>query len=135
MIFGIPYSEVKKKMTKKKKSEAAIAKEFATHISKRLKRDMMYAIKKSNHVYEPGQSDIDLFLCPHEGKLSPYFYVWMLVEGILKYGTCEHRNKKTGKIATAPLIDVVLFIGGNAEEECRKAMFDTGNYKVIKYKA
>ena len=112
-------------------TQEKIAKEFVTHIAKRLKRDMMYSIIKSKNLYEKGQSDIDLMIVPHEGELHTYFFLWMLVEGILKYGTCQHKNKKTGKITTEGLLDVMIFMGKDGVENCRQAMVSTGKYKVV----
>lgn len=110
-----------------------IAKEFVTHIVKRLKRDMMYGVAKSNNPYEKGQSDIDILIVPVEGELTAFFYMWMLCEGILKYGTVQHKNKKTGNITTEGLLDVMIFFDKKGVNNCRKAMIDTGKCKVIKY--
>lgn len=114
--------------------EEKIAKKFVTMIANKLQTDLLYSIIKSKNPYEKGQSDVDLFIVPVKGAISPYYYMWMLVEGVLKFGTVEHRNKKTGLITTEGLIDVVIFFDKYAQENCRKAMKDVGNYKMIKAK-
>lgn len=115
--------------------EDKIAKEFVTHIANKLKTDLMYSIRKSDNPYEKGQSDIDLIIVPVKDELSAQFYMWMLVEGILKYGVVQHQNKKTGKITTEGLIDVMIFFNKEAVNNCRIAMIEVGNFKVIKYKS